>query len=51
MIEYIGDGVYVVMDNNTVELRTDDHRFPSNTVVLENNIMDKLISLYKEKRK
>lgn len=51
MIEYIGDGVYTIIDGNGVELRTDDHEFPSNTIVLENSVMDKLIAMYKEKRK
>ena len=44
-IDYAGDGVYVLVDNYGVELRTNDHRLPTAKVYVEDQVMDAILRI------
>lgn len=45
--EYIGDSVYVEIENRMVKLTTDNGRGPSNTIYLELEVLNQLINYLK----
>jgi len=42
-IGYLGDGVYVVLQNGMIELRANDLENPTDIVYLERNVLQALI--------
>ena len=41
-IDYLGDGVYAIFDGWGIELRANDHQFPTDRVYLEPEVMQAL---------
>jgi len=44
-IDYAGDGVYVLVDNQGIELRTNHHQFPTAEVYIEDEVMDTILRI------
>ena len=50
-IDYAGDGVYVLVDNQGIELRTNDHRLPTAKVYVEDQVMDAILRIRENGRR
>jgi len=47
VMDYIGDGVYVIWDGFGIELRANSHDCPTDTIYLEPEVIEKLNAFIK----
>ena len=45
---YLGEGVYALKEYGSIVLKANDHLNPTDTIVLEQSVMENLIKFYKE---
>ena len=48
--EYLGDGVYAIFDGFGIELRANDHIYPSDKIYIEPSVLENLNRLDKKWR-
>jgi len=48
--EYLGDGVYAIFDGFGIELRANDHIYPSDKIYIEPSVLENLNMLDKKWR-
>jgi len=46
-MDYIGDGVYTIFDGRGIWLHANDHKYPTDKIYLEPNVLEGLIRFMK----